>query len=234
MTVQNYLTQISNSNPGYVANWPPNIAISVGDVGSLSKEGFKKFASIDNLQLQITEPTNLSQLEGTIINSPNGSVLIDFSDSKGFVLQATEVISQAAADLVSVEKKILNNLNEKWRHEWYIVTGVQIATVATIIVSNGNDAAVGLTGTFGAPPLMLAGTAQLSVNTSTSRGSTLSWITSKFPVLMYQALKFTDWPLPRPQHLFYNLTGRLPYKTIERLPQMEALTVEEVLHHFKE
>ena len=117
MTVQNYLTQISNSNPGYVANWPPNIAISVGDVGSLSKEGFKKFASIDNLQLQITEPTNLSQLEGTIINSPNGSVLIDFSDSKGFVLQATEVISQAAADLVSVEKKILNNLNEKWRHE---------------------------------------------------------------------------------------------------------------------
>jgi hypothetical protein len=221
MSVPDYITQISNSNPGYVANWPLNYPIVLGGIGSLNENGFNQFDKLD-FQSQITESADLSQSKNVaIINEKPqpGLVTITFSDSNGFVLQATDVTFHAVANLMSAKDIILEKIKDEWNSDWYIVTGIQLASVATVIVSSSDSSAVELSGTLGLPPLLLAGNAKLEVNSST--GSTISYIASQYPVLMYRALKFKDWPLA------------FEFKTGSSLPPMEALTVEDVLRHYK-
>lgn len=234
MTVRDYIEQISESNPGYVANWPPSNPITVGSVGTLGENGFDQLAYINDLQQLQSWSADLSQEESATIktNKQTGMVEVDFSDSSGFVLQATDINNFAAANLVAVRTKILDNLSKIWKEDWYIVTGVQIAAVATILVSSGTGSAVELVGTLG-DPLPLAGSANLVVTSPMPRaGSTLAYITSKCPVLMYRALKFTTWPLPCKLPDQINPAG-LTNNMIASLPLMQVLTAAEVLSRYK-
>lgn len=232
MSPINYLKWISEKFPGYVGNWPPTRSLTLGSVGTLGPNGFDQ-RTIIHLQPQKSYDGQLSVIEHAQIApgvTSDSELNISFEDEHAFIIQATNFSGTTAADLTTVKAQVAAKLkNGDWDSSWYVVVGLQLASVATIIVSESKDASLVLNGTVGSP-LPLANDAQLNI--SSQKKSSISFLTAGYPILMYRALKLKDAWLLRATTNIGSSPGPFQSQRNE-LPEMDDLKLEDVLSFIK-
>jgi hypothetical protein len=227
---QNYLTWISNQFPGYVGNWPPTQTLTLGSIGTLDRVGFTQHTSII-LQPQNSKNSTLSHIKNATLDI-NGGLKISFNTENAFILQATQFSSTTAADLTNVKKQVAEKLkNGDWDYSWYVVVSIQLASKATIIVSESKDGWLVLNGTVGSP-LPLAGNAQLNIGSE--NGNNIVFLTTEYPVLMYKALTVSEawtlneaWSMNRVGARRDDLAAAVSLR--EELPEMKELQLNDIL-----
>ena len=170
-------------NLNYIANWPLNRKIRIGDIGFLeNKSQFRRQSKIDRRKIKFSTIAGTSKAELTY--STRNKVCIDFKAAGEAPLSPDSVLSNAQAEITITFKRegagILHIMEHKtkeiedfeslcepllgfysdrrWDWSFMVVASVMEATSATIIVSDSKDARAELIAktNIGAPQLNLA------------------------------------------------------------------------------
>lgn len=82
-----------------------------------------------------------------------GIVVTFGSNAGGVVFEATGTEHQLIADVDALDRTILDaHEHGEWKDDWVVISDLMMATSATILISQGRDAAIGLKAKMQVPP----------------------------------------------------------------------------------
>lgn len=190
--------------------WPPNQRVEVGEVGVLEQGAFRRASSLGRLGVAFTASSagqvgDLEASEGAEISSENDAggqvawvngaprlgVRVKLGHQGAFVFDALEVVEWRIDDTIAVERQVLALLARgAWDPSWVIVDRVLQARSLTVLVSEGDNAELGLEGSgqLGAHGLRLAD-ATLGLRSTYVRGDSLRFLGEVGLTPLYQCLR---------------------------------------------
>jgi hypothetical protein len=157
---QTYTREIKD-NLNYTATWLPNVKLSLGAVGVLSKYEFTYRTNLENLGIPFKEGKAGSEATYSYVSSDSvqrdiklagkapiaGSVLADvdagitftFSREDAVVFLATGCTVRSIANQEPIRKAILKAYDDgTWERDYVVVTELVSAASTTIIISEGS------------------------------------------------------------------------------------------------
>lgn len=162
----NYLSHIATCS-GYRANWEPNRPLEIGMVGlitsgifdvqtSLQRQGLKPDILKDTRpgQLDYTSGNTVSiqakasgdaPIAGSIMSNLDAGFVIELKSSNAVVFKAENTLAHQIQNMAELEPAIIEKFdNGTWKKDWVIITQLQEATSATIIILNSNNSKIEL------------------------------------------------------------------------------------------
>jgi len=159
-TNQTYTRELRD-NLNYTATWLPNLKLSLGDVGVLSKYEFTYRTNLENLDIPFEEGKAGSVATYSYVSSDSvkrdikfagkapiaGSVLADvdagitfkFSREDAVVFLATSCTVRTIRNQEPIRKAILKAYNDgAWERDYVVVTELVSAASTTVIISEGS------------------------------------------------------------------------------------------------
>ncbi len=155
---------------GYHATWLPNAPIEIGNVGRITDGVFERWNSLGDLGVKFnvgsdgppvdfshTSESGVSIELNTEVAGPVGHILgglpvagrggavVRFDGEGAFLFQAARCVQTEISDADAVARQILRSFARKrWESDWAVVSKIQRAECATILISNSKSARVDL------------------------------------------------------------------------------------------
>jgi len=174
-TIQRQYTDEIQRHLGFLATWPPNDSVHLGDVGRLNGRIFERSTTLDaqRIPFVIRVANNQSSYEylsenavtlqakaagetptsGSFLARAEAGVSIRFNRDNAIVFQASRCIVSSIENESDVGKEVLARYDYgDWERDLVVVTSLVQSSAATVLISSG-------------------GTAQLDLATSTDLGA---------------------------------------------------------------
>lgn len=162
----NYLNHIATCS-GYRANWEPNRPLEIGMVGlvtngifdvqtSLQRQGLKPdilndirpgqldYTSGNTVSIQ-TKVSGEAPIAGSIMSNLDAGFIIELKSANAVVFKAENTLTHQIENMAELEPAIIDKFNDgTWKKDWVIITQLQEATSATIIILNSSNSKIEL------------------------------------------------------------------------------------------
>lgn len=162
MSINKSYTRDLKDNLNYTATWLPNLKLSLGDVGVLSKYEFIYRTNLKNLGIPYKEgavgsPSNYSHVSsgsvtrdiklagkapllGSVLTDADAGISFHFGRKHAVVFLATDCTVRTISDQEPLKKAILKKFNDReWERDYVVVTELVAAGSMTVIISEGSE-----------------------------------------------------------------------------------------------
>jgi len=163
----------------YFATWVPGTPLQIGDIGELKGTEFTHLSDLKQKGIDFkirSDPSKISlhyaSSGGFSISSifsgdagipqfnldvADAGIIVKFSKDKGVAFEAQGAEQRMIADVIKVDKAILDAYNNgRWEDDWVVISDLMLADSGTVLISQGKDAAIGLKAKIQVPKLSLA------------------------------------------------------------------------------
>jgi len=210
----------------YFATWTPDMHLDLGDVGVLNKNEFTRVTNLDKLDINYirrsspakseenyasngvnkvsTKINVLADISQIPVNIANLDIIVDFSGEKGIFFEAAGVRTQTIEDLVKLDHAIIEKYdNKKWQGDWVVIYDLKIADSATVLISQGKSATVGLKANSNVSTIPLANlSAGFDIVYKKNMSTTIVCQNGLTPLFKVRGIKGWPWPKVKPIKMF--------------------------------
>ena len=199
-----------HENLGFFPTWFPGDFMEIGDLGILDAGRFRKMSSLKELGIPFNVTSGASKQDvqytstkGTTIKPSAGAsvpgiakaeITINFSRSGAFVFHATGLTPQQIENRSAVTTAIVAAFKRnEWNKEWLLVESLHRAQLATIIVSQDNEAGIVLAANVNAPLVAISlADPKISLSVSSVSGKIVHLVSAKDIHPLFSCLRLRD------------------------------------------
>jgi hypothetical protein len=166
-TIQRQYTDEIQRHLGFLATWPPNDSVRLGDVGRLNARVFERTSTLDaeRIRFAVRVANNESSYEyvsenavtlqakaagdaptpGSFLSLAEAGVSIRFNRDNAIVFQAAKCVVRSIENESDVGMEILARYDRgDWERDWVVVTGLVRSDAASVLISSGGTAQLDL------------------------------------------------------------------------------------------
>ncbi|MFA5102821.1 MAG: hypothetical protein WC525_06670 [Candidatus Thermoplasmatota archaeon] len=215
----------------YYATWAPGIPLKIGDVGTLERNGFTVISNLNKLgidfevrtdsqkdSLQYASASGVSistKIKGSAglaeynLNLADAGIVVQFAKDAGVAFEARGVEHQLIEDCVNIDAAILAAHSKGiWKDDWVVISDLMVADSGTVLISQGNDASIGLKALADVPHLSLANIdADFTVTYSKNLNTTIICQTGLTPLFKIRGIDHGWFPWSTP-HIGVRAAGK--------------------------
>lgn len=162
MSINQRYTRELRDNLNYTATWLPNVSLSLGDIGVLSRHQFTHRTNLKNLNIPFTESVlgtgatysyassgtvtrhmklaGQAPLPGSALTELDAGITLTFGKQHALVFLATDCRIKSIADQDPLKKAILDAYGaNQWERNYVVVTELVVARSTSVIISEGSE-----------------------------------------------------------------------------------------------
>ncbi|KAF1074257.1 hypothetical protein MKMG_01981 [Methanogenium sp. MK-MG] len=155
----------------------------------------------------------------------DAGIVVKFGSSAGVVFEATGTEHQLIADVSSLDQTILDaHEHGEWKDDWVVISDLVVAASATILISQGKDAAIGLKAKMQVPQLSLANMdAGFGITNEKNMNVTIICQSGLTPLFKVRGINKTFWGWGKPESGDIRRMEREGFKSVNmRTPKQKT------------
>jgi hypothetical protein len=230
----------------YFATWLPDLPLQIGDIGELKHNEFTYVSSLNKkgMDFNVRRDSSKGELKhrsggGVSVSTKlrgdagipqfnldvaDAGIVVTFGSNAGVVFEATGTEHQLIADVDALDRTILDaHEHGEWKDDWVVISDLMMATSATILISQGRDAAIGLKAKMQVPRLSLANLdAGFEITNEKNMNVAIICQSGLTPLFKVRGINKTFWGWGKPESGGIQRMGQEFESGILRAPKQQA------------